>query len=60
MSSSFMNENDLVRLGEEAKLTEDTPLVLPEEPASIEPEQELPGIALIKAIAAMFTDRGIT
>ncbi len=58
MSSSFMNQNDLVRLGEEAQLTEHTPQVLPAEPESVEPEN--PGIALIKALAAMLTDRGVS
>ena len=57
MSSSFMNTNDLVRLGEESKLTEQAPRVLPEEPNEKPPES--PGVALIIALANMLTDRGI-
>ncbi len=64
MSSSFMNENDLVRLGEESRLTENAPSVLPEEPSALEsdvPDQpkENPGVALILALANMLTDRGL-
>ena len=65
MSSSFMNENDLVRLGEESRLTEQAPSALPEEPSALESgipaePEENPGIALIIALANMLTDRGIT
>ena len=57
MSNQAIDINDLVRLGEEAQLTEHTPQVLPEEPSE---KQENPGIALIKALAAMLTDRGVS
>ena len=56
MSSSFINANDLDRLSRESQLTEQAPRVLPEEP---EPEQNA-GMALIKALANLLFDRGVT
>ena len=56
MSTAAIDINDLTRLGEEAQLTEHAPQVLPEEPSQ---KQENPGIALIKALAAMLTDRNV-
>ena len=58
MSSSFINANDLDRLSRESQLTEQAPRVLPEEPRQ-EPEEN-PGVALIKALANLLSDRSIT
>jgi len=58
MSSSFISANDLDRLSRESQLTEQAPRVLPEEPR--EAPEENPGMALIRALAEMFSDRGIT
>ncbi len=55
MSSSFINENDLDRMTTEAKLTEQAPRVLPEEP-----KEQNAGIALIKALANLLTERGVS
>jgi len=59
MSSTFIDANDLDRLSRESQLTEQAPRVLPEEPCQ-EPEEENPGIVLIKALASMLFDRGLT
>ena len=56
MSSSFINANDLDKLSRESQLIEQAPRVLPEEP---EPEQNA-GMALIKALANLLFDRGVT
>ena len=56
MSSTFINENDIDRLTTESRLTEQAPRVIPQEPA--EPPEENAGIALIKALAALLTERG--
>lgn len=55
MSSNFIDANDLDRLSRESQLTEQAPRVLPEEPRE-EPEENA-GIALIKALANLFSDR---
>ena len=56
MSSAFFNENDLDRLRTESQLTEQAPRALPEEPR--QPPEENAGIALIKALANLLTERG--
>lgn len=55
MSTNAIDINDLDRLSRERQLTEQAPRALPEEP-----EEELPGIVLIKALASMLFDRGLT
>ena len=60
MSSSFNNANDLDRLSRESKLTENAPRILPTEEESIEPEEENPGITMIKAIATLLSEKGVT
>ena len=53
MSSTFINENDIARLTTESQLTEQAPRVLPPEPSAVDVSDENPGIALIKALAAL-------
>lgn len=53
MSSAFIDAGDLDRLSRERQLTEQAPRALPE-------EEESPGIVLIKALANMLTERGLT
>ena len=56
MSSNAIDINDLDRLSRESRLTEQAPRVLPEEPRQ-EPEENA-GIALIKALANLLSERG--
>ncbi len=54
MSANAIDFNDLERLGAESRLTENAPRALPPEPA-----EENAGIALIKALASLLTERGL-
>jgi hypothetical protein len=58
MSSSTLDFNDLDRLSRESQLTAGSPTALPEEPRPV-PQEENAGVALIKALANLLTERGV-
>lgn len=59
MSSNFLDAGDFARLDRESQLIEQSERVPIEPDRTPEEEPENPAVALIRALADLFSDRGI-